>query len=158
MEGELAVARKIQLDMVPSLFPALPGPGDIRLHAVLEPAREVGGDLYDFFLVDDRRLFFMVGDVSNKGVGSALLMATVRTLFRVTARTSGLPLAEIVGRVNRFLAEDNASSMFVTVFAGLLDTETGEVEYCDGGHEPPLIRRGGPVEPLAKVGGLGLRA
>ena len=157
IEGELAIAREIQLKMVPNAFPAFVERSDFRLHAILEPAKAVGGDLYDFFLVGDRRLFFLVGDVSDKGVAAALFMATVRTLFRVTAQATGLPLVQVVETVNRFLVENNPSTMFVTVFAGILDTVSGEVEYCDGGHEPPFIRRGdGAIELLAKVGGLAL--
>jgi serine phosphatase RsbU (regulator of sigma subunit) len=156
-ESELAIAREIQLNIVPSAFPAFPERTDFQLHAIMEPAKAVGGDLYDFFLIDDRRLFFLIGDVSDKGVPSALFMAIVRTLFKTTMLTSRLPLALAMNAVNRFLVENNPQAMFVTIFAGILDTRTGRIEYCDGGHEPPfLVRRGGAVELLSKEGGLAL--
>jgi phosphoserine phosphatase RsbU/P len=142
---------------VPRAFPAFPERSDFELHAVMEPAKAVGGDLYDFFLIDERRLFFLIGDVSDKGVPSALFMAIVRTLFKTTMLTSRLPLAEAMNAVNRFLVANNPSAMFVTIFAAILDTRTGRIEYCDGGHEPPfLVRRGGEVELLSKEGGLAL--
>jgi phosphoserine phosphatase RsbU/P len=94
---------------VPRAFPAFPERSDFELHAVMEPAKAVGGDLYDFFLIDERRLFFLIGDVSDKGVPSALFMAIVRTLFKTTMLTSRLPLAEAMNAVNRFLVANNPS-------------------------------------------------
>jgi serine phosphatase RsbU (regulator of sigma subunit) len=157
IENELAVARDIQLKIIPSGQPEFPGRDDLRLHAVMEPARAVGGDLYDFFLIDQDRLFFVIGDVSDKGVPSALFMAIVRTVLKATMQTTNLPVSRLMAAGNRYLCDNNPSAMFVTVFAGILDTRTGAVEYCDGGHEPPLIRRrDGRVELVDKVGGLAL--
>jgi serine phosphatase RsbU (regulator of sigma subunit) len=157
IENELAVARDIQLRIIPSGELVFPGRDDLRLHAVMEPARAVGGDLYDFFLVDQDRLFFVIGDVSDKGVPSALFMAIVRTVLKATMQTTNLPVSRLIATANRYLCENNPSAMFVTVFAGMLNTRTGVVEYCDGGHEPPLIRRqDGRIELVDKVGGLAL--
>ena len=157
IENELAVARDIQLRIIPSGEPVFPDRDDLRLNAVMEPARAVGGDLYDFFLVDRDRLFFVIGDVSDKGVPSALFMAIVRTVLKATMQTTNLPVSRLMAAANRYLCENNPSAMFVTVFAGMLDTRTGMVEYCDGGHEPPLIRReDGRVELVDKVGGVAL--
>jgi sigma-B regulation protein RsbU (phosphoserine phosphatase) len=117
----------------------------------------VGGDLYDFFLIDQDRLFFVIGDVSDKGVPSALFMAIVRTVLKATMLTTNLPVSRLMAAANHYLCDNNPSEMFVTVFAGILDTRTGRIEYCDGGHEPPLIRRqDGRVELVDKVGGLAL--
>jgi serine phosphatase RsbU (regulator of sigma subunit) len=157
IENELAVARDIQLKIIPSGEPVFPDRNDLRLHAVMEPARAVGGDLYDFFLIDRDRLFFVVGDVSDKGVPSALFMAIVRTVLKATMQTTNLPVSRLMAAANRYLCENNPSAMFVTVFTGMLDTRTGVVEYCDAGHEPPLIRRkDGRVELVDKVGGVAL--
>jgi phosphoserine phosphatase RsbU/P len=157
IENELAVARDIQLRIIPSGRLVFPDRDDLRLHAVMEPARAVGGDLYDFFLIDRDRLFFMIGDVSDKGVPSALFMAIVRTVLKATMQTTNLPVSRLMAAANRYLCENNPSEMFVTVFAGILDTRTGLIEYSDGGHEPPLIRRcNGRIELVDKVGGLAL--
>jgi sigma-B regulation protein RsbU (phosphoserine phosphatase) len=122
---------------------------------VLEPAKAVGGDLYDFFLIDDRHLFFVIGDVSDKGVPAALYMAITKALFKHVARSRPLPIHEIMAQVNRQLTDDNPSEMFVTVFACILDLDSGVITYCDGGHEPPLcLRADGTLDPVPKLGGL----
>ena len=158
VEGELSAAHDIQIGMLPCMFPPFPERSDIDIFALLEPAKQVGGDLYDFFLIDDDRLFFVIGDVSGKGVPAALFMAMTKTLFKAQA-LSGAPTDEIMMRVNAGLACDNAGQMFVTAFAGVLDLRTGVIEYSDGGHEPPfIIRAGGGVERLDKEGGLALGA
>ena len=158
VEGELSAAHDIQVGMLPCMFPPFPERSDIDIFALLEPAKQVGGDLYDFFLIDDDRLFFVIGDVSGKGVPAALFMAMTKTLFKAQA-FSGAPTDEIMTRVNAGLACDNAGQMFVTAFAGVLDLRTGVIEYSDGGHEPPfIIRAGGGVERLDKEGGLALGA
>jgi sigma-B regulation protein RsbU (phosphoserine phosphatase) len=155
-DSELAVARDIQSRMVPHEF-AFPTHPEFALHAVMEPAKAVGGDLYDFFLIDERHLFFLVGDVSDKGVPAALYMAIAKALFKNVAQSSDLPLHEVMGRVNRQLTEDNPSEMFVTVFACVLDLETGVIVYSDGGHELPIrLRADGAVQLLPKLGGLAL--
>lgn len=156
VEGELSAARDIQIGMLPRKFPPFPGRKDLDVFALLEPARQVGGDLYDYFLIDENRLFFVVGDVSGKGVPAALFMAMTTTLFKAHAMTGG-STGEIMARVNTELARDNAAEMFVTIFAGILDVRTGAVEYSDGGHEAPfIVRAGGAVERLTKHQGMAL--
>lgn len=157
IEGELAVAAGIQRNILPAADDPLPERADLDLHAVMEPAKAVGGDLYDFFMLDDHRLYFLVGDVSDKGVPSALFMAIVRTVFKVMAQATDLAPGELVTAANRYLSANNPSNMFVTIFVGVLDTRSGRIAYCDGGHEPPFILRAdGSVELLVKEGGLAL--
>lgn len=156
VEGELSAARDIQVGMLPRVFPPFPGRRDVDVFALLESAKHVGGDLYDYALIDGRRLFFVVGDVSGKGVPAALFMAMTTTLFKATALAAG-STGEIMARVNAELSRDNTQEMFVTAFAGILDLETGVVEYSDGGHEPPFVRRAdGTIERLAKQPGMAL--
>ncbi|MBE2294738.1 MAG: PP2C family protein-serine/threonine phosphatase [Phycisphaerales bacterium] len=156
IEGELSAARNIQMGMLPQVF-ALPGHAECDLYAVLEPAKAVGGDLFDFFLLDTHRLFVLVGDVSDKGVPAALFMAVTKTLFAVEARRDASSISGIVARVNAALCENNPESMFVTVLAGILDLCSGEFVFCDGGHERPwVLRREGPPEQVAKQGGVAL--
>lgn len=148
IEGELQVARQIQQSIVPHIFPAFPERPEFEVHAVLEPAKEVGGDFYDFFFTDDDHLFFVVGDVSGKGVPASLFMAVTRTLLRSTAERDMGP-DEILGRVNNELCRDNDTGMFVTVFCGILDIHTGEVVYSCGGHDSPFVHHpDGRVEEL----------
>lgn len=156
LNGELNAARETQLGMLPRTMPKLADPGLLDLHAMLEPAKAVGGDLFDYFLLDADRLFFMVGDVSGKGMSAALFMAITRTKFRTHASAGFSSLAEVMRRVNRELSEENPADMFVTVFTGVLDLRTGSVEYCDGGHDAPLIlrRSDGRCEWLQKKRGL----
>jgi|RhiMethySRZTD1v2_1073278.scaffolds.fasta_scaffold03143_19 sigma-B regulation protein RsbU (phosphoserine phosphatase) len=147
LESELRVAREIQRGLVPRNFAALGGPA-AECFACLEPARAVGGDLYDVFRVDDRRLCLVVGDVSGKGIPAALFMVMTITLIRSLARLSGRP-DEILARVNDALAADNPSSMFVTLFCAVLDTETGRLTCASGGHlSPMLIRPGAEARPV----------
>ena len=112
----------------------------MEIAAFLEPAREVGGDLYDYFLVNNRHLFFMIGDVSDKGVPAALFMAVTKTLLKGLTE-AGLEPAQVFAKVNRELASENDSMMFVTAFCGILDLETGELAYSNAGHNPPLLLR-----------------
>lgn len=156
VEGELSAARDIQIGMLPRKFPPFPDRTDLDVFALLEPAKQVGGDLYDYFLIDRNRLFFVVGDVSGKGVPAALFMAMTTTLFKAHAMSGG-STGQIMERVNAELSRDNAAEMFVTVFAGILDLRSGEVEYSDGGHEAPfIVRADGSVERLAKQQGMAL--
>jgi len=134
MQSELNVGREIQMSMIPTTFPNIPG---IDLYAELEPALEVGGDLYDFFKLDDDHLIFGVGDVSNKGVPAALFMAVTKTLVKTNAKYSLLP-SKILTQVNNDLSIDNESSMFVTYFLCVLNLKTGKLHYCNAGHNPPL--------------------
>ena len=137
IENELKVASDIQMSMVPRIFPAFPNRKDIDLYASMTPAKEVGGDLYDFF-IQDERLYFCVGDVSGKGVPASLFMAITRNMFRIIAQ-QGLTPAEIAERINVSLAKDNDRGMFVTMFIGLLHLDTGRLDFCNCGHNPPVI-------------------
>ena len=137
IENELKVASNIQMSMVPRIFPAFPDRKDIDLYASMTPAKEVGGDLYDFFEQDDR-LYFCVGDVSGKGVPASLFMAITRNMFRIIAQQGNTP-EEIATRMNSFLAKDNEQSMFVTMFIGMADLKTGRLDYCNCGHNIPVL-------------------
>jgi len=140
MERELNIGREIQMSMLPLDFPAFPDRDDFNIHALLEPAREVGGDLYDFFLIDDDRLCFLVGDVSDKGVPAALLMAVTKTLIKSHA-VHDASVQAIMSQVNEELCSHNESSMFVTLFVVILDTRTGRMTYTNAGHNPPFVKR-----------------
>ena len=136
IDSELRIARDIQMSMVPRTFPAFPDRRDIDLHATIVPAKEVGGDLYDFFLQDDR-LFFCVGDVSGKGVPASLTMAVAVNLFRTIAK-EGFPPEVIADKMNETMAADNENGVFVTMFIGIIDLKTGNLDYCNCGHNPPI--------------------
>jgi sigma-B regulation protein RsbU (phosphoserine phosphatase) len=138
IESELRIARDIQISMLPSKFPPFPDRKEFDIFATMDPAREVGGDFYDFFLVDEKRLCFIIGDVSGKGVPAALFMAISKALLKTEA-LSGLSPDAILYQVNKILIPDNPSCMFVTIFCVLLDIETGEIEFSNAGHNPPLI-------------------
>lgn len=156
IEGELRVAREIQMSIVPKIFPPFPERPELDVFAVLEPAKEVGGDLYDFFLLDDDHLCFTVGDVSGKGVPASLYMAVTKTLIKAKADIKLGP-DEILYRVNNELCKDNDSGMFVTEFLGILTISTGELVFSNGGHNIPYLRRqNGEVAPLPKVPGVAL--
>lgn len=148
LESELEAARKLQVGMVPHVFPAPAAHWPIDLFAMMEPAREVGGDLYDFFTLADGRLCFLIGDVSGKGMPAALYMARTKSLVRIAAelmpgREGGQASAsDIVGRVNRELAENNDDMMFVTMFLAILNPATGDIEFCNAGHNPPYRVQG----------------
>ena len=148
MESELKIARTIQMSFLPQVFPAFPDRREFDLYARLEPAREVGGDLYDFFLVDRDTLFFAIGDVSGKGVPAALLMAVTKRLLKAVTVT-GMAPDEVLARVNLELCRDNDEMMFCTMICGMLDLRTGECRYSNAGHnEPVLVRAEGKAEWL----------
>lgn len=156
IEGELRGAREIQMSIVPRIYPAFPDLDKIDLCAKLVPAKEVGGDLYDYYLLDESKneLFFMVGDVSDKGVPASLFMIITMTLFKANV-AAGAELTKIVERVNNQLAEDNTSNMFVTLFCGIMNIASGEIRYVNAGHNPPLvIRRDRQPEFIASTGDL----
>ncbi|MFH1625109.1 MAG: SpoIIE family protein phosphatase, partial [Pseudomonadota bacterium] len=156
IESELKIARDIQMGILPKVFPPFPDRPEFDLYATLESAKEVGGDLYDFFFMDDDHLCFIVGDVSGKGVPAALFMAVSKTLIRTTT-TKGLTADTILDSANQALSTDNPSLMFVTLFLGILDTRTGELMYCNGGHNPPyIIRTSGDIEPMESTNGMAL--
>ncbi|MBN1104437.1 MAG: SpoIIE family protein phosphatase [Deltaproteobacteria bacterium] len=156
IESELKIAHDIQMGILPKTFPPFPERREFDIYATLEPAKEVGGDLYDFFFLDEENLCFTIGDVSGKGVPAALFMAITRTLIKTKA-TQGLTPDKVLSRVNQDLALDNPSMMFVTLFLGILNTRTGEVEYGNAGHNPPyLIRDDGRLELVPGTGGTAL--
>lgn len=142
IESELKIARTIQMSFLPKGFPSFQEREEFDVFATLEPAREVGGDLYDFSLLDDSHLFFAIGDVSDKGVPAALFMAVTKTLLKGMAELR-LPPSEILERVNLELCRENDSMMFVTVFCGILNFKSGQLTYSNAGHEPPLLLRPG---------------
>jgi len=151
IESELSIAREIQMDILPKLFPAFPERDEFDIFAFIEPAREVGGDLYDFFFIDDNHFCFLVGDVSGKGVPAAFFMAVTKTLLKVVAER-GLEPGEIFVKVNNDLAEKNDSCMFATLFLAILDVKTGNIRYANAGHNPPLlILTSGSVEWIPSV-------
>ena len=135
IESELRIARGIQMGMIPKIFPPFPERDDLALFAKLVPAKEVGGDLYDFF-IEDEKLYFIIGDVSGKGVPASLVMAVTCRLFRSVASHFSKP-EEIISSLNDSLADGNDSNMFCTAFLGILDLRTGQLQYCNAGHNAP---------------------
>ncbi|OJV23352.1 MAG: hypothetical protein BGO30_08640 [Bacteroidetes bacterium 41-46] len=142
IESELRIAKEIQMGMIPHIFPPFPQIKQIDLYAMLESAKEVGGDLYDFFLLDERNLCFAIGDVSGKGIPASLFMAVTRTLLRSLADRDKTT-ATILSEINSTLCLNNDSNMFVTFFIGILDTTTGDLRYCNAGHNPPVLIKSG---------------
>ncbi|MDN3642019.1 SpoIIE family protein phosphatase [Lutimonas halocynthiae] len=138
MEGELNVGKNIQMSMLPLTFPAFPERNEIDVYADLIPAREVGGDFYDFHFLDENHIYFAVGDVSGKGVPAALEMAVAKTLLKSRA-ANDQSTASILTQVNNEIAKDNDSYMFITVFAAILNTDTGKLIYSNAGHNPSYI-------------------
>jgi len=137
IERELQIAQNIQMGMIPQVFPPFPERKDIDLYASMMPAREVGGDLYDYF-IQGRRLYFCIGDVSGKGVPASLFMTVVLNLFRAAGKQGLLP-AEIAHQINETLTDGNEQLMFVTMFIGAIDLQTGKLDFCNCGHNPPVI-------------------
>ena len=163
IESELRIAREIQMGMIPKIFPPFPDREDIDLYATLKPAKEVGGDLYDFFIEGDV-LYFSIGDVSGKGVPASLLMAVTRSLFRNMA-PHVQEASRIAESLNNSISAGNESSMFVTLFVGILDLKTGRLRYCNAGHNAPVFLSSGKAEwlpvlpnlPLGLLEGFGYR-
>ena len=154
IENELSVATRIQTSILPRTFPPFPERKEFELHAHMTPAKEVGGDFYDFFFIDNDRLGFVIGDVTGKGVPAALFMAVSRTFLKATALT-GLSPRDCLERVNRSLYKESVMEMFVTVFYGMLDIRTGEIRYSNGGHNSPyLLRKNGEVKIIPDTGGI----
>jgi sigma-B regulation protein RsbU (phosphoserine phosphatase) len=146
IDSELRIAHNIQLSLVPKVFPPYPDRREFDIYAALEPAKEVGGDFYDFFFVDDTHFCVIIGDVVGKGVPAALLMAVVKTLIKTYAIESKNPSITLT-KVNKELSDNSASCMFVSIFIGILDTKTGSLSYSNAGHNPPvLMKKGG--EPM----------
>jgi serine phosphatase RsbU (regulator of sigma subunit)/CHASE2 domain-containing sensor protein len=137
--GELDAARRIQIGILPRPETAFPAERRFEISAAMEPAREVGGDLYDFFMLDADRLFFLVGDVSGKGLPASIFMAVSKALCKSAALRRGQRVDELLREADTEIARENPESLFVTVFAGVLDTRSGRLEYCNAGHEPPFV-------------------
>lgn len=154
IQSELSVANRIQQSILPSTSSAFPGRRDFEIFAQMIPARAIGGDFYDFFLIDREHLGFAIGDVSGKGVPAGILMAVSRTLLRAVAMQGEAP-GDCLDYVNRILTRESDPAAFVTMFYGVLNTVTGELLYSLGGHNPPLLfsSSGEQVIPIASEGG-----
>jgi sigma-B regulation protein RsbU (phosphoserine phosphatase) len=156
IETELGIASEIQRSILPRIFPPFPNRDEFDLYAETIPAREMGGDFYDFFLLDQERLGLVIADVSGKGVPAAVFMAVTCTILRATAPQSASP-GECLFRVNNVLCPENDSAMFVTVFYAILNTRTGDVEYSNAGHNLPYVLSArGTVTMLENPGGMAL--
>jgi serine phosphatase RsbU (regulator of sigma subunit) len=154
LAGELDAARRIQLGILPRADLVFPSEQRFDIAASMEPAKEVGGDLYDFFMLDGKRLFFLVGDVSGKGLPASIFMAVSKALCKSAALRRGQRIAELLREANSEISRENSESLFVTAFAGVLDAETGRLEYCNAGHEPPFVLAPGKdIARLAEGGG-----
>lgn len=138
--AELQVATQIQADMLPGIFPPFLDREDFDIYATMAPAKEVGGDFYDFFMVDDTHLAMVMADVSGKGVPAALFMVIGKTLIKDHTK-AGIPLGEVFTEVNRLLCESNKEGLFITAFECVLDLKTGSMVYVNAGHEPPFIAK-----------------
>jgi sigma-B regulation protein RsbU (phosphoserine phosphatase) len=153
IKGDLAIAREIQLAILPRIFPPFPENEDLLdIAAQMTAAKDVGGDFYDFFRIDDDRIGFVIADVSGKGIPAAIFMAVSRTLVRATGIRGG-NTAECMTYANELLTKESVDCMFVTVFYGIYNIQTGEITYCNAGHNPPyLLKNNGSVEtlPLSK--------
>lgn len=149
LKGDLAIASEIQQAILPRVFPPFPDlVGQLDIAASMTPAKDVGGDFYDFFRIDDAHVGFVMADVSGKGIPAAIFMAVSRTLIRATGVRGDNP-SNCIAYSNRLLAAESLDCMFVTVFYGILDVNTGEVNYCNAGHNPPyLLKSNGQVEAL----------
>jgi sigma-B regulation protein RsbU (phosphoserine phosphatase) len=153
IDSELRVAHEIQMGILPKIFPPFPERPEFDLHALIHPAQEVGGDFYDFFLIGDDELYFVIGDVAGKGVPASLFMAVTITLFR-SSLVWGLNPAALLSKLNEHLCADDHESLFVTIFCGKLHVTSGEVLYSNGGHNAPyLLRSSGSLEQVRRVGG-----
>ena len=137
IESEIQVASGIQMGMLPKKFPTYPDRDDVQLYASLTPAKEVGGDLFDFYFRDEK-LFFCIGDVSGKGVPASLFMAVTRAVFRTVSARESMP-DHIMAALNQTMVDMNETNMFVTLFIGVLDLPTGRMHYCNAGHDAPLL-------------------
>jgi serine phosphatase RsbU (regulator of sigma subunit)/HAMP domain-containing protein len=138
--SELRVATEIQTSLLPRIFPPFPDRPEVDLYASMEPAKEVGGDFYDFFFIDRNRLCFLIADVADKGVPAALYMMVAKILLKSEAQRIGSSDGAL-NSVNHILAQDNESCLFVTVFCAILDIGSGRIQFANAGHNPPLIYR-----------------
>ena len=149
LKGDLAIAGEIQQAILPRVFPPFPDLADrLDIAASMTPAKDVGGDFYDLFRIDDDRIGFVIADVSGKGIPAAIFMAVSRTLIRATGIRGGSP-SDCITYSNKLLAAESVDCMFVTVFYGILDVKTGEITYCNAGHNPPyVLKSSGEVTAL----------
>ena len=149
LKSDLAIAREIQQAILPRVFPPFPDLADhLDIAASMTPAKDVGGDFYDFFRIDDDRIGFVMADVSGKGIPAAIFMAVSRTLIRATGIRGGAP-SDCIGYSNKLLSEESVDCMFVTVFYGIMNVRTGEVTFCNAGHNPPyVLKRSGEVSTV----------
>ena len=146
IQHDLNIAKEIQMSILPKDFPPFPDRKEFDLFASMNAAKSVGGDFYDFFLIDENHLGVVIADVSDKGIPAAIYMAISRTILRATALKGMMP-EECLDYSNELLCKENISNMFVTVFYGILDLKSGEMVYSNGGHNPPMIvRKDGAVE------------
>ena len=141
IENELQIASTIQRGMLPHLFPTYPDRKDVQIYASLTPAKDVGGDLFDFYIRDEQ-LFFCIGDVSGKGVPASLFMSVTRSIFRSVSARESMP-DRIVTAMNEIMSDMNQTNMFVTLFVGVLNLQTGHLYYCNAGHDAPLLAGAG---------------
>jgi Serine phosphatase RsbU, regulator of sigma subunit len=159
LEQELEAARNLQMSMLPQVFPEPTPQCPIDIHGLIKPAREVGGDLFDFFTTEDGLLCFFVGDVSGKGMPAALFMARTKSLVRIATElmrgsNAAIGPAEIIARVNRELCQNNNDMMFVTLFFGILSPATGVLAYCNAGHNPPYRMNSNALAPIEDAKGI----
>jgi len=148
IQQDLNVAKNIQHSLVPSKFPAFPNRTEFDIFATMDAAKDVGGDLYDFFKIDDEKIGFVLGDVAGKGIPGAIFMALSRTIIRTTA-LKNIPTKDCMYESNNMICMESIDSMFVTLFYGILNTKTGEVHYTNAGHCPPYkLKTDGTIEKL----------
>jgi len=153
VRNDLSTAARIQQSILPQKFPPFPDRSEVDVYAQMTPAKEVGGDFYDFFFLDQDRLAFLIGDVSGKGVPAAIFMAVSRTLLKAIA-TQVVNPGESLRRLNQLLIPESNGRMFVTIFYGILNTRTGDVQFSFGAHNPPFIKRKeGEVERISHESG-----
>lgn len=157
IKTEIAIATAIQTSILPKSKPAFPDRKEFDIQAKMLTCTEVGGDLYDYFMIDKFRLGVIIGDVSGKGIAAAMLMAICKTLLKATALKC-IPADTSLTEVNKILAEESPDNMFVTVFYGVLDIRNGRFEYSNAGHNLPYLISGGSIRQLENIGGLLLGA
>jgi adenylate cyclase len=152
-DGELRAAREIQMGIVPAPGAIRGLPSNITFDALMEPAEEVGGDLYDAFMLDAHHFFFLIGDVTGKGVPASLFMALSKTLCKYAALREHVPLAALMTIVNAAISRDNPADLFVTALAGIIDVRSGAMELCSAGHQAPILLRAGDLPCVLDAAG-----
>ncbi|HET6558870.1 MAG TPA: fused response regulator/phosphatase, partial [Prolixibacteraceae bacterium] len=155
LQQDLHISREIQQAILPKKFPPFPEELTFDIYASMVAANEIGGDFYDFFIIDQHRLGFVIGDVSGKGISAAIFMALSRTLIRATG-LKGDSVSDCMRYANNLLCKESVSSMFVTVFYGILNTMTGVVDYVNAGHNPPYILSSNGLQQVEMTNGLAL--